>query len=52
LNDQLSDSVASGDAYRVAAVSVDQANLDLTAIAGVNSPWRVHDADAVSGSQS
>src|SRR4029453_10907739 len=51
LNNQLSDSVTSCDAHRVAAVSVDQTNLDLTAIAGVNSSWRVHDADAMSGGQ-
>jgi hypothetical protein len=29
------------------AVGVDQANLDLTAIARVHCAWRVHDADAV-----
>ena len=51
LNDQLSDPVATGNAYRLAAVGVDQANLDLTAIAGVHSAWRIHDADAVPGGE-
>ena len=52
LDDQLSDSVTPGNAHRVAAVGVDQANLDLTAIAGVHGAGRIHDADAVPGGES
>jgi hypothetical protein len=51
LDDKLSDPVATGNAHRMGAVSVDQTNLDLTAVAGVYGAWGVNDTDAVLRSQ-
>jgi hypothetical protein len=52
LDDQLSDPVATSNAHRLSLVGVDQADLDLAAIALIHGARSVHNADAVPSGQS
>jgi hypothetical protein len=52
LDDQLGDPVTASNAHGAPTVGVDQAHLDLAAIAGIDGARGVHDADAVLRCQS
>lgn len=51
-HDELSDAIAQFDTKLSFAVSVQQRDLDLTSIPGVDRPRRIHDGDAVTGRES